>query len=337
MNQQNSKNLIRSPKISVVVPTYNHEMYITKALDSIVNQKLGYDFEVIVGDDCSQDNTPDIVREYGDRYSDIMRVYLREKNVGAKMNGYYLMKKCRGEYIAILEGDDYWTDEYKLKKQIDFLDTHPDYIACAHRFKVVDKDENQYNDRDFLIQFIEGNIYTIKDFEDGKLVSHLNTLVFRNICKELGKKFGTYWCGFDNVAGDVAINLMLVSLGEKIYCMDDTMSCYRKVTDTKSTSFSAMQESKNERDRLFISQIQLQKMAKKVFGKDVDFSRRKKNIFASAVFKWRRAKTWDNWKVVFKIIVESGKPVRYFAAMIYLLSAKWILCLIYKEDRRVRF
>lgn len=335
--EHNSKSQKSSPKISIVVPTYNHEMYIRKALDSIVNQKLDYDFEIVVGDDCSLDNTPDIVREYKEKYPDIMRVYLREKNVGAKMNGYYLMMKCRGEYIATLEGDDYWTDEYKLKKQIEFLDTHPDYIACGHRFNVVDKNGKQYYDRDFMIQFIEGNIYTVKDFENGKLVSHSNTVVFRNVCKELGKKFRRYWCGFDNVAGDITLNLLLVSLGEKIYCMDDTMSCYRKVTDVDSTSFSAMQESKNVRDRLFISQMQLQKMVKKLFGKDVDFTRRKKNIFSSAVFKWRRDKTWNNWKVVMRIIVQSKKPVRYFAAMIYLLTAKFILCLIYKEDRRVKF
>lgn len=335
--EHNGKNKNNHPKVSVIVPTYNHELYIRKALDSIVSQKLDYDFEVIVGDDCSKDNTPDIVREYGEKYSDIMRVYLREKNLGAKMNAYDLMMKCKGEYIAFLEGDDYWTDEYKLKKQVEFLDENPDYIGCAHRFIVVDKNEKQYNDRDFLIQFIEGNIYTVKDFEDGRLVSHLNSLVYRNIYRDLGKKFRRYWCGFDNVAGDVAINLMLVSVGEKIYCMDDTMSCYRKVTDNTSTSFSAMQESKNERDRLFASQIQLQKMVKKIFGKDVDFGKRKKNIFASAVFKWRRDKTWNNWKVVMRIIAESKKPVRYFIAMIYLLSAKWILCLIYKADRRVKF
>lgn len=326
----------KTPKISIILLTYNHEAYIRQALDSIISQKTEYTCEILIGDDCSPDNTQSIIKEYIQKYPGLIRAVLRKKNIGGKRNIYQLMMNCRGKYIAFLEGDDYWSDENKLQKQVNFLEKHPEYIGCAHRFDVVDRDGKVYYDRDFQVQFIDGHRYTLKDFEEGKLVSHFNSLVYRNIYQQKEKGFFSFWYRFDNMAGDATINLILSLMGD-IYCLDDKMSCYRKVIDSKSTSFSAVQENENKRDQLFDSQLQLERLIYKKFHRKVSFRVRKRNIFASAVFKWRRDKTWKNWKVVMRIICHSGNPLYYGLLLVYLLAAKSFLWLIYKEDRRVPF
>lgn len=322
--------------ISVILITYNHEEYIRQALESIINQKTQYRYEVIVGDDCSKDNTQSIISEYQNRYPDKIFPVLRTKNVGGKRNMYDIMFRCKGKYIAFLEGDDYWTDDLKLEKQISFLENNPEYIACAHRFHVVNRYGESYYDRDLLVQFVSDSSYTLKDFENGKMVSHLNSIVYQNIYRQKGKEFFKFWLEFDNMTGDAVINLILVLMGN-VYCMQEDMSAYRKVTDERSSSFSAMQEKENKRDILFKSQMDLEKLIYEVFGQKVSFKIRKKNIFASAVFKLRRDKTQRNRQVVREIIKQSGQPVYYRLFYIYLIIAKNILQLIYKEDKRVPF
>lgn len=323
-------------KVSVMLLTYNHEEYIRQALDSILCQKVSFSYEILVGDDCSPDGTQSVIREYMKKYPDIIKGFLRKKNVGGKKNIYSLMMHCKGEYIAFLEGDDYWNDSYKLAKQVEFLDKHSEYIACCHMFDVVDREGNVYYDRDFLVQFVDKEEYTIKDFEEGKLCSHLNSLVYRNIYAYGKKKDYSFWYRFDNMAGDSLINLMLVLQG-RIYCMPEHMSCYRKVIDKDSTSFSANQEKNNSRDRLFISQLQMEHLIFEEFGKKVSFEQRKKNIFASAVFKWYRQKNKVNLKVVLRCIRYSRQPVKYMGFALYLLAMKKLMLIKYKEDRRVPF
>lgn len=323
-------------KVSVMLPTYHHEAYIRQALDSILAQDFAEPYEILVGDDCSPDNTQSIIREYMEKYPGIVKGFLRKKNVGGKKNSYSLMKHCRGEYIAFLEGDDYWCDSHKLTLQAEFLDTHPEYIACCHKFNVVDRDGKVYYDRDFQIQFVDKEEYTLQDFEEGKLSSHFNSLMYRNIYADGEKRDYSFWYRFDNMSGDATMNLILALKG-RIYCMPRVMSCYRKVIDADSTSFSAMQEKDNRRDRLFLSQLQMEQLILREFGRKVSFEQRKKNIFASAVFKWYREKNLHNFKVVCRIVYYSRRPLKYTGFAIYLVAAKKFLWLKYKEDRRVPF
>lgn len=136
-------------KLSVFVVTYNQERYIRQCLDSIAMQKVNFDYEVIIGDDCSTDNTANIcdefarvvelenegVRELGKGLKSI-EVYHHPKNVGLLKNWEFVMNKCKGEYIALIEGDDYWIDEHKLQRQVDWLDAHPDYTLTFTRAEI---------------------------------------------------------------------------------------------------------------------------------------------------------------------------------------------------------
>src|SRR5664279_3975429 len=122
-------------KISILVITYNHEPYIRQALEGIRMQREIADYEIIFCDDRSTDGTVSIAREVLSSSSNVS-FYVNEKNLGITSNYQQAFSKCLGEYIFILEGDDYWIDPYKIKKQVAFLDDHPVRSICAHPFIV---------------------------------------------------------------------------------------------------------------------------------------------------------------------------------------------------------
>ena len=122
-------------KVSVLCATYNHEEYLRQTLDSFLNQKTDFPFEVLVNDDASTDSTGDIIREYAAKYPDVIRPFYQKENLYSRRINLYdvvFFPACRGEYIAVCEGDDYWNDPEKLQLQVDWLDAHPEYSACVH-------------------------------------------------------------------------------------------------------------------------------------------------------------------------------------------------------------
>jgi glycosyltransferase involved in cell wall biosynthesis len=114
-------------KVSVCMITYNQERYIAKAIESVLMQKTNFDYELVIGEDYSLDKTREICIAYKNKYPNKIKLILAEKNSGTIHNLIQTMKQCSGEYIAMLEGDDYWNDHLKLQKQVDFLDNNPDY------------------------------------------------------------------------------------------------------------------------------------------------------------------------------------------------------------------
>lgn len=113
-------------KISVGVITYNQQSTIRQTLDSILAQKGDFDLELVIGEDCSTDNTYAICQEYAERYPDVVKLLPNTHNLGIMANFARVMKACTGDYVGICAGDDYWCDEYKLQKQLDYFRTHPD-------------------------------------------------------------------------------------------------------------------------------------------------------------------------------------------------------------------
>lgn len=124
-------------KVSVAMVTYNHEKFIAKALDSVLMQQTAFEYEIVIGEDCSTDTTRNIVTAYKTQYPDKIRLLLNEKNMGMHGNGAQVLQACSGEYVAMLDGDDYWTSPEKLQKQVDFLDSHHDCSACFHDALIV--------------------------------------------------------------------------------------------------------------------------------------------------------------------------------------------------------
>ncbi len=122
-------------KLSVSVVTYQHAATVRQALDGVLRQKTNFPFEVIVGDDASTDGTQQILESIRAEAPQKVRLILRETNAGdmGRTNFMSTIDAAKGDYIALLDGDDFWTDPFKLQKQVDFLDSHPDCALCAHR------------------------------------------------------------------------------------------------------------------------------------------------------------------------------------------------------------
>lgn len=128
---------MRSPLVSVWMITYNQEKYIAQAIESVLMQKTTFDFEIVIGEDCSTDDTRKIVKQYQLKNPQKINAIYQSINVGARRNAYeFALPQCRGRYIACLEGDDYWTDPDKLQKQVDFLESNQTFgMVCTNYSK----------------------------------------------------------------------------------------------------------------------------------------------------------------------------------------------------------
>lgn len=122
--------------VTVFCITYNHEKFIRQALEGMVMQKTNFPFEVLVHDDASTDGTADIIREFEARYPEIIRPIYQTENQysqGKRICEDIMLPRTKGKYIALCEGDDVWTDPLKLQKQVDFMESHPEFQATVHR------------------------------------------------------------------------------------------------------------------------------------------------------------------------------------------------------------
>jgi glycosyltransferase involved in cell wall biosynthesis len=130
------------PKVSICCITYNHEKYIRDAIEGFLSQKTTFPIEVIIHDDASTDGTTNIIKEYADKYPNLIVPILQSENQlskGLRPSPTYVWPRARGKYIALCEGDDFWTDPLKLQKQVDFLEAHEDCSWCFHASTVVDE------------------------------------------------------------------------------------------------------------------------------------------------------------------------------------------------------
>jgi len=220
-------------KLSVCVPTYNHEQYIGRMLDGALMQQTSFDFEIVIGDDASTDATPDIIRAYdakrpGVSTRGLIRAFLHSENLGPKEprefagrnNVLQLLKACKGEYVAMCEGDDYWTDPLKLQKQVDFLDQNPDFAVCHHNMEVIYEDgspSHYFNAPD------QKAVSTIEDLLEDKWFMATASWVYRN--HFLTEDFAEWHA--KAAAGDWAIMFQLAAKG-KIGYLNEVMGVYRK-------------------------------------------------------------------------------------------------------------
>jgi glycosyltransferase involved in cell wall biosynthesis len=121
------------PLVSVCIITYNHENYIRQAVESVLAQEINFPIEILIGEDLSTDSTRELVLELGKKYPQVIRTFLSPTNLGPNKNLAHLLQESRGRYIALLEGDDFWTSTQKLRKQTEFLEQHPECTICFHR------------------------------------------------------------------------------------------------------------------------------------------------------------------------------------------------------------
>ena len=226
MDQSQSKPIVT---VSVCMITYNHARYIAEAIEGVIMQRSTFPIELIISDDCSTDNTRDICETYQNRYPEILKLLPKEeKNFGVMANFVNTLLKCNGKFIALCEGDDYWTDPYKLQKQVDFLEANKDFIICLH-------DTIEVNEKGEFLKHRSDNFNLINEKKPqiaseipvdwflrtrGNFI-HTSSFLFRNIISDLS---------FINtgkiISGDMLLLFLLLKNGRAQY-LPESMSAYR--------------------------------------------------------------------------------------------------------------
>jgi len=174
-------NELTTPLVSICTLVYNHEPYLRECFDGFLMQKTNFAFEVLVHDDASTDGSADIIREYSEKYPHIFKpIYQKENQYskGVKVSATFQFPRAKGKYIALCEGDDYWTDPLKLQKQVDFLESHPEYVMCSHRFNIFNQDVNLMRD-DYYGDLAVDVIYDISSLINSDWYFQPLTVMFR--------------------------------------------------------------------------------------------------------------------------------------------------------------
>lgn len=239
-------------KISVVVLTYNHEKYLVECIESILNQELDCEYEVLIGNDKSPDNTKKVLEKY--KTNEKIKIFNREENLGATKNLIDLLQKSQGEYTALLEGDDYWIDNKKLSKQINILEENKEYILCMTQSLTVDENSKIIGEKQITISEID----SIKKlfFYRGGIPT--GTVVFRNVFRNIVDEKVKKLLTSSNIIGDLSLFSYLVSYG-KFYNLKKKTSAYRYIINS-GTSYSAMNSYKQD--------LELEKVVKGILNFD---------------------------------------------------------------------
>lgn len=225
--------------VSVIMTTYFHERFIRQALDSILAQKTDYTYEVIIGDDGSADQTRAILQEYAQRYPDKIRPLFREVRLGMQRNAMDCAAHGTGRYLAFLEGDDYWSDETRLQKQVDFLDSHPAYVAVGANWNIVGLDGTLL--RKGREEHTQIRDYTWEMLQDFGIFSHISTVLCRNVAKPLLAQYGDLIRRYIDLPLDTSAVLLALQFG-KLAILPDTVSSYRWYIEENGKNWSSQNE-----------------------------------------------------------------------------------------------
>lgn len=209
-------------KVSVVILTYNQKNFIGKAIESALAQETNFDFEILVGDDCSTDGAQEVIQSYQNQYPDKVKAILHSKNLGQNglFNTIETLKLAKGAYIAPMDGDDYWTSPHKLQIQVDFMEANPNFSACFHNALITYEDgtpSHELNSPD------QKTIITVEDLvgEDEIWFMATSAVMFKN-----GLMYYPEWF-LQSTSGDIPRYVILAKQGPIGY-VSGVMSVYRK-------------------------------------------------------------------------------------------------------------
>lgn len=236
--------------VSICCITYNQEKYIKDALESFLHQKTKFKYEIIVRDDASIDNTANIIKEYEKKYPDIV------KPIYEKENGYkkgiepasVTFQKAKGKYVALCEGDDYWIDNQKLQKQVDYMEKHDNCTLCFHNAEMLymknKKKEIYINKKAAYKRYLRPDgIYTADNIHLIRFGGSIPTASFMFRSKYL-KNIPDFY--FKCPCGDMPLKLIMTSYGYAYY-MDEVMSVYRRETGISITDTWKKEQNTNEK------------------------------------------------------------------------------------------
>ena len=221
---------MEKPMVSILTITYNHEKYISQAIDSFLMQKTDFNFEIVIGEDFSTDNTRKIIEVYQKKHPKKIKLLPSDKNLGIEANFFRTTQACNGKYIAICDGDDYWIDENKLQLQVDFLENNKDYGTVATLYEKFIQKNNTFKE----IEYTTNQPVQALLFNDFLFDSHLTpvTVLFKN---SLVKEYSAIYIDNKEKLSFLDYSLwMYFSLKEKVAILNKYTSVYRVLKESAS-------------------------------------------------------------------------------------------------------
>ena len=312
------------PMVSVIVLTYNHEKYIKQALDSILRQKVNFDYEILIGDDASTDNTVKVLKEYKSKFPNIIKLFLNEVNLGATRNAYNLLVNAKGKYLATCEGDDYWTDDNKLQIQVEFLEKNKNLVGCSHYFTVVDENNEAYKKH---LEWIKAKeIFTLDDFEGIYMPGQPATLLRKNLVYDNLVDL-KYLINTHKMIGDRTLMLLWLLHGNFGF-VKRYMSAYRinrKNRDSVTATIYSNKLKSIITDYKITKKLEI--IAKK-YNQKVNFDRFKKIIFSKSIIYFLVTIDKSYINIMKSILRESNEKINYLLFVPYdlFLILKWRYC-----------
>lgn len=210
------------PLVSVVMIAWNKERYIDRAIASVVKQQGDFDVQLIVNDDCSTDSTGEIARRWAERYPSVVEYYRNERNLGLQRNYIAAFGRARGKYMAICDADDFWIGRSKLRRQVEWMEAHPDYSVCFHRVVNLYEDSGE---KSLSNGGLKGD-FNIEDLSRSNFITNLSVMYRRELV-DLNNL--PEWLSTDTNP-DYAMHLLYARHG-LIHYIRRPLGVYRKTSD----------------------------------------------------------------------------------------------------------
>lgn len=222
-------------QVSVCITTFNLAPFIAQAIDSVIDQRVNFPYEIIISDDCSKDDTQKILENYREKYPHLIKILFNEVNVGATKNTVKILSEARGKYVALLDGDDYWTNPEKLQIQYDFLESNPDFAICFHGSDVYTAGELKPH---FLpVPQFRKSRSKMMDLLIYDSFMPTSSIMFRN---HLIERFPPEYYATRGI-NDWPLNVLLSQRGDIGY-IDISMSVYRQASSIHAFTFKPIEK-----------------------------------------------------------------------------------------------
>jgi len=307
------------PMVSVTMTAYNHQRTIARAIDSVLMQEVDFDYEIIIGEDGSSDRTREIISGYCEKYPDIIKPIFYEKNVGMKQNYLNIREAAKGKYRTTLEGDDYWLTCDRMKRQVDFLEKNPDYVAVAYNWYTVDE-KNRIINNPFTNTYFEGEEFTYHEAEKWLLPKHTSTVMYRNLFYDYDSEIMKAYDALP-VVGDRKLSLFLTMHG-KYRCFNDYIAA-REIVKSSGTSYFATTKRQNMYYVMYSWTQMLEKFIKDYFDVQLDYSQTRISFWKSACIHFFKLPCSMHYKVCKQILANCGNEKEY-KRILFKTCVQWL-------------
>lgn len=289
--------------VSVGMLAYNHGLYIEQAIQSVLMQIVNFKVEIVIAEDYSNDNTRRILWKYAKKYPHLIRVIMRDYNIGMQANYNDMLNSLRGKYIAFLDGDDYWVNPHKLQLQVDFLEKNQNYIATAHNTLTINKYGNEHEGINKW-KIRDSHIFSLKDFEKEFHAAHISSVVTRNILLTMddNTKNAFIMC---KANPDLKFNLLMVLHGD-VYVFNDIMSHYRFIID-EGTSWNASIQDKNMLREYYDVYLDLEKFALENYNTNINLSSSKNVMLWTSFSRYIKNRNEENKDIFLELLKSSNR------------------------------